>query len=260
MADISDRAYRQGLVLAFLVVFALSATEPASRSDWALENLLVLGAAVALWQVRETVPFSRIASTSIFLFLCAHEVGAHYTYPAVPYDRWFQALTGHSLQQLLGLHRNHYDRFVHTLFGLLLTVPFREVLLRTSPVRGRWSYVLPVAIVMALSAGYEICEWIAGVSVGSGLGDAFLGAQGDPWNSQEDMACAAVGAMLAASLLRWQHSRAEAGRTERGPYRGGRVPAPSRATALATYGLAGPSGERAAAARASSSVSRARSL
>ena len=156
MADISDRAYRQGLVLAFLVVFALSATEPASRSDWALENLLVLGAAVALWQVRETVPFSRIASTSIFLFLCAHEVGAHYTYPAVPYDRWFQALTGHSLQQLLGLHRNHYDRFVHTLFGLLLTVPFREVLLRTSPVRGRWSYVLPVAIVMALSAGYEI--------------------------------------------------------------------------------------------------------
>ena len=103
--------------------------------------------------------------------------------------------------QLLGLHRNHYDRFVHTLFGLLLTVPFREVLLRTSPVRGRWSYVLPVAIVMALSAGYEICEWIAGVSVGSSLGDAFLGAQGDPWDSQEDMACAAVGAMVAASLL-----------------------------------------------------------
>ena len=73
------------------------------------------------------------------------------------------------------------------------------------------------------------------------------------------MACAAVGAMLAASLLRWQHSRAEAV-TEREPYRGGRVPAPSRATALAAYGLAGPSGERAAAARASSSVSRARSL
>jgi hypothetical protein len=65
-----------------------------------------------------------------------------------------------------------------------------------------------------------------------------------------------VGAMLAASLLRWHHSRAEA----RDPYRGGRVPAPSRATALATYGLAGPSGERAAAARASSSVSRARSV
>lgn len=260
MADISDRAYRQGLALAFLVVFALSATDPTSRSDWALENLLVLGAAVALWQVRETVPFPRLASTSIFLFLCAHEIGAHYTYPAVPYDRWLQASTGHSLQELFGLRRNHYDRFVHTLFGLLLTVPFREVLLRTSPVRGRWSYVLPVAIVMALSAGYEICEWIAGVTVGGNLGDAFLGAQGDPWDSQEDMACAAVGAMVAASLLRWHHSRAEARHAARDPHRGGRVAAPSRATALAAYGLPGPPGERAPAARASSSVSRARSV
>src|SRR4051794_19359823 len=105
---------------------------------------------------------------------------------------------------------------------------------------------------VALSAGPEICEWIAGVSVGRSQGDAFPAAQGDPWDSQEDMACAAVGAMLAASLLRWHHSRAEA----RDPYRGGRAPAPSRAT----YGLAGPSGERAAAARASSSVSRARSV
>jgi Predicted membrane protein (DUF2238) len=110
--------------------------------------------------------------------------------------------------------------------------------------------VLPVAIVMALSAGYEICEWIAGASVGSSLGDAFLGAQGDPWDSQEDMACAAGGAMLAASLLRWRHSRAEA----RDPYRGG------RARGLTAYGFAGPSGESAPAARASSSVSRARSL
>jgi putative membrane protein len=136
----------------------------------------------------------------LFAFLCLHEIGAHYTYPGVPYDAWIGALTGGTLEGGLGLERNHFDRLAHFAFGLLLTQPMREVLMRTSPLRGRWTFWLAVAVSMAASAGYEIAEWWVAALFGGDLGTAFLGAQGDVWDAQKDMGLASLGAMLAMTV------------------------------------------------------------
>ncbi len=197
---LSDTAYGRRLAWAFLAVWLALGVAPVDRAHWAAENLLVAGLAVAVWATRRTVPLSKASSTMLFAFLCLHEIGAHYTYPGVPYDAWIEALTGGTLEGGLGLERNHFDRLAHLAFGLLLTQPMREVLMRTSPLRGRWTYWLAVAISMAASAGYEIAEWWVAALFGGDLGTAFLGAQGDVWDAQKDMGLASLGAMLAMTV------------------------------------------------------------
>ncbi len=142
----------------------------------------------------------------IFLFLTLHAVGAHYTYSEVPYDAWFTALTGKSLNQTLGWQRNNFDRMVHFLYGLLLTQPAREALVHATGLRGFWAYFLPMDLTMSSSATYELIEWGAAMVFGGDLGVAYVGAQGDMWDAQKDMSLAALGALLstvAAATCHW---------------------------------------------------------
>ena len=156
------------------------------------------------------LPLSRVSYTLIFLFLCLHTVGAHYTYSLVPYDAWFEALTGRTLSSLTGWERNHFDRLVHFSYGLLLAYPAREVFLRVADVRGFWGYFLPLDVVMATSMLYELIEWGAASLFGGDLGTAYLGTQGDPWDAQKDMALATLGAVLAmlvTAAINWRFQR-----------------------------------------------------
>lgn len=170
---------------------------PHDRSDWALENVLVVVLSVALAATYRRFPLSRVSYTLIFLFLCLHVIGAHYTYSFVPYDAWWQQLTGRSLNELLGWERNNFDRVVHFCYGLLLAYPVREVFLRIASVSGFWGYFLPLDLTMSTSVLYELIEWGAAELFGGDLGAAFLGTQGDVWDAQKDMALAAFGALLA---------------------------------------------------------------
>lgn len=183
-------------VLFLLLVVALGLA-PLDRKDWALENALVILIVPTLILTRKQLPLSRISYTTIFLFLCLHEVGAHYTYAKVPYDEWFKSLTGSTLNGLLSLERNHYDRLVHFSFGLLIAYPIREVFLRVADVRGVWGYYLPLDVTMATSMLFELFEWGAAELFGGDLGVAYLGTQGDVWDAQKDMAMATLGAIIA---------------------------------------------------------------
>jgi putative membrane protein len=187
------------LVLAgiFAVLWVGFAIAPLYRADWVLENALVVGFAIALTASYRWFVFSRISSTLIFLFLCLHEVGAHYTYAEVPYDAWFRALSGWSLNEAMGWQRNHFDRPAHFAYGLLLAYPIREVFLRIAPVRGFWGYFLPLDVTMSTSMIFELIEWAAALQFGGDLGMAYLGTQGDVWNAHRDMALASFGAVLA---------------------------------------------------------------
>ena len=147
-----------------------------------------------------SLPLSRISYTLIFLFLCLHAVGAHYTYSLVPYAKWIEALTGVEVGDGAGLDRNHFDRIVHFCYGLLLAYPVREIFLRVAAVRGFWGYFLPLDLTMSTSMGYELLEWGAAEFFGGDLGVAFLGTQGDPWDAQKDMALASLGALVAMSV------------------------------------------------------------
>jgi len=184
----------------FLLVWASLAIAPLDRKDWALENALVIFIVPVLVLSRKKLPLSRISYTAIFIFLCLHEVGAHYTYAKVPYDAWFSSLTGSTLNGFLGLERNHFDRLAHFSFGFLLAYPIREVFLRVADVRGVWGYYLPLDVTMATSMLFELFEWGAAELFGGDLGVAYLGTQGDVWDAHKDMALAMLGAIIAMLL------------------------------------------------------------
>ncbi len=203
---------RHGLYVAILAallggLWAVLAIAPVSRQDWALENALLVVFVAALAATWRRFPLSRVSYTVIFLFLCLHTVGAHFTYSLVPYDEWWRRLTGNSLNALLGWERNNFDRVVHFAYGLLLAYPVRELLLRVASVKGFWGYFLPLDLTMSTSAFYELIEWGAAEMFGGDLGAAFLGTQGDIWDAHKDMALAGLGALLAmlatAALNSW---------------------------------------------------------
>jgi putative membrane protein len=101
----------------------------------------------------------------------------------------------------LHTERNHYDRLVHFLFGLLLTLPLYEVFERLSRMGRLLAVTMAVQCILAASAVYEILEWIVASRVDPGLGLEFIGAQGDGWDSPKDMAIALVGSVVAAVIL-----------------------------------------------------------
>ena len=210
-----QRRYVLGLAGLFLLFWAALAIAPYDRHDWLLENMLVFGLVAALLLGHRHYSPSPSAATLIFLYLCIHQLGAHYTYAHVPYDDWWQALTGESLNRQLGWDRNQYDRLAHFSYGLLLAYPIREVLIRLGLRPGLWSLVLPVDIVLSTSAVYELIEWIGGEMLGDGLGRTFLATQHDRWDPQKDMAVAAFGALIAmlatAVIVRTRHAKAGAG-------------------------------------------------
>ena len=189
--------YLAALAAVFAIEWLVLAIEPLDRKDWALENALVVVAIAVLVLTYRRLRFSRLSYTLVFVFLCLHEIGAHYTYSEVPYDRWFAAVTGQTLNELLGLERNHFDRLVHFLYGLLLAYPIREVFLRVADVRGFWGYFLPLDLTASTSMIFELFEWVAAESVGGDLGMAYLGTQGDVWDAHKDMALASFGALVA---------------------------------------------------------------
>ena len=192
--------YAAGLAALFALLWVALAIEPNHREDWAVENALVLFFVAVLAATYRRFRLSRISYTLIFLFLCLHEIGAHYTYSEVPYDAWFEALTGRSLNALMGWERNHFDRFAHFMYGLLLAYPIRELFLRLVGVRGFWGDFLPLEFTIATSAFYELIEWGAALVFGGELGAAYLGTQGDVWDAQRDMALASLGALVAMLL------------------------------------------------------------
>ena len=203
----SRRTYLLILGGLFVAWSAFLAIRPYNRSDWALENALVVVAVILIAATYRKAPLSRVSYTLIFLFLCLHEVGAHYTYAVTPYDEWFQRWLGFSLNGLFGLQRNHFDRLAHFLFGLMLAYPVRELFIRVTDTKGFWSYFLPLVFMIALSAIYELLEWTAALVFGGDLGIAFLGTQGDEWDAHKDMALAILGAALAISLTALLNAR-----------------------------------------------------
>jgi putative membrane protein len=199
--------YPLGLAAILLVIATLTAIGPVDRGDWALENALAVGLVVVLWLTRRAFPFSNVSYTLMFVFLVMHEIGAHYTYSKVPYDAWSHALFGGTINGFFGFERNHYDRLVHFMYGFLLAYPMREVFVRVAGAKGFWGYCLPLLMTMATSCLYEIIEWCAAIVVCSDMGNAYLGTQGDEFDSQKDMALASFGAMLSLAIVFALHRR-----------------------------------------------------
>ncbi len=189
------------LLAVFLVVAVALGIAPRYRQDWLMENVLVLLALPALVLGFRRLRFSDASYAALFAFLLLHEIGAHYTYSEVPWDRWFAALAGFSLNEVLGLSRNHFDRAIHFAWGLLVTPAMVELVAARTTSPGLWRYLVPVSLMTASSTLYELFEWAAAVCFGGDLGVAYLGTQGDPWDAQKDMLLALLGSLSAVALL-----------------------------------------------------------
>ena len=197
---LTHRQYYLLLAGLFAVVWIALAIKPVYRHDWLLENVLVFAFVFGLVLSSRWFVFSRISASLIFVFLCLHEVGAHYTYAEVPYDAWSEAYLGFSIDEALGWTRNNFDRCVHFSYGLLIAYPVREIFFRVANARGFWGYFLPLDLVMSTSMIFELIEWVVAENVGGDLGMAYLGTQGDVWDAHKDMALASLGALIARSI------------------------------------------------------------
>lgn len=191
----SGRRFIRALLLWLVAIWIIAAIAPYSRRDWLLENLLVFVLAATLLLTARRFTFSNFSYGLLGLFLTLHLVGAHYTYSEVPPGFW--------LQDALDLSRNHYDRFVHFCFGLLVAPPIRELLVRAAGTRSGWSYPVATLSILGFSGFYEALEGIVAMIVSPELGAAYLGTQGDEWDAQKDTALAFAGAVV-AMLVSWR--------------------------------------------------------
>lgn len=179
----------------FVCVFVALGWAPVDRSTWLIENSLVVVGGVALLLCRRQFYWSTRSWALVLLFLCAHEVGTHYTYPEVPYPALAARLWGWDIDTAMGWDRNQYDRFVHLLYGLCTALPFRELITVKCRLKGAWASLMAWSLVLATSMLYELMEWLGSGYTGGG-NSSFVGAQNDFWDAQKDMAVAAAGSLL----------------------------------------------------------------
>ena len=197
----NDAASRLPGLLLGLVGLALlvSAIAPYDRATWWMEVAPVLILAPVLVATHRRFPLTSLLQVLIAAHALVLIVGGVWTYARVPFGFW--------LQDVLALERNPYDRIGHFMQGCVPAIAAREILLRQRVVRGRgWLFFLVSCVCLAISAVYELVEWRAAVMLGQGA-DAFLGTQGDPWDTQSDMAMALVGAVSGQILLGGWHDR-----------------------------------------------------
>ena len=193
-------AYKLTAMLAVtLGVFVWSAINPHYYLTWFLEVLPVIIGFVVLVLTFKSFPLAQLTYGLITLHAVILMVGGHYTYAQVPA---FDAL-GHTL----GWTRNNYDKLGHFAQGFVPAIIAREILLRKTALRtGKMLFFLVICVCLAISASYELLEWLVSVLSGSAADD-FLVTQGDVWDTQKDMAFAFMGAVLAQLTLARCHER-----------------------------------------------------
>lgn len=181
------------------LVLVLTGLRPFDRLTWFLEVVPIFLALPVLFFTARRFPLTPLACRLILLHAIVLMVGGHYTYARVPLGLW--------VQDAWDLARNHYDRLGHFAQGFVPAIIVREIMIRCSPLRpGGWLFFLVVCVCLAISATYEFVEWWTAV-IGGDSADAFLGAQGDVWDTQWDMFMALVGAIAAQVLLSRLHDR-----------------------------------------------------
>lgn len=187
------------LLLIAAIVLIWSGIHPHDRYTWVLETFPAMIAAVVLVATYKRFRFSTLAYVLITIHAVILMVGGKYTYAEVPLFNW--------IRDTLGTARNSYDGVGHFAQGFIPAIVAREILLRLSPLkRGGWLFYIVVSICLGISAMYELLEWGVAVMSGSSA-EAFLGTQGDPWDTQKDMALALIGAIVALIALARAHDR-----------------------------------------------------
>jgi putative membrane protein len=185
--------YPSILLILFVVVLLWSGIQPKETFTWMLEVFPAIIGTIILILTRKSFPFTPLVYTFIFIHACILCVGGHYTYAEVPAFDW--------IKEVFHQSRNNYDKVGHFAQGFVPALIIRELFIRKEVVaKNGWLGLIVVSICMAISAAYELLEWLVSVFSGE-AGDAFLGTQGYVWDTQSDMLYAMIGAITAWILL-----------------------------------------------------------
>jgi putative membrane protein len=194
----SRRHFFVSLLVIFAVVFVWSAINPRDYFVWFLEVLPAVIALPILFITYRKFPLSSLVYILILVHAIILLVGGHYTYAEVSAFNW--------LRDTFDLNRNYYDRLGHFAQGFVPAMIAREILMRKSIVKSsQWLFFMVCCICLSISAFYEMIEWWVAVVSGTNA-DAFLGTQGDVWDTQWDMFIALMGAILAQVFLKRAHN------------------------------------------------------
>jgi putative membrane protein len=192
-------AYELALLVIVTVVFIWSGISPHDRFTWILEVFPVILGLPLLILMYPRFRFTPLVSALIAVHAIILMVGGKYTYAEVPFGFW--------IQRTFGFARNHYDRIGHFAQGFVPAMVAREIFIRRSPLRAtRWLPFVVICFCLAVSALYELIEFWTALATGEAA-EAFLGTQGDPWDTQWDMMLALIGAITALALLSRVHDR-----------------------------------------------------
>jgi putative membrane protein len=185
--------YQLFLLGIFLIVWIWAAINPITREGWLNENYVVfIGVPFLIFLIRY-FKLSNLSVTFITIFMVLHVIASHYTYLKVPF--------GFYIQNILGVERNMYDRFMHLLFGALMIFPIREAFMKLSKSKGFWTYYLPFDMILACSAFFEILELCVVLFIRPEATASFMGFQNDFWDATKDMLNAFIGALVTISII-----------------------------------------------------------
>jgi putative membrane protein len=186
------------LISSFFGVLIWSFIRPYDLFTWFLEASPAIAAFLLLVITFKGFRFSNLGYILMWAHFIVLLIGAHYTYAEVPLFNW--------IRDEYGFKRNSYDGIGHFAQGFIPAIVTREILLRKSEIRGKWLPFVVICIVLAFSAFYELIEWWVSLATGS-IGDAFLGTQGDVWDTQKDMALCLIGSITSLFFLSRLHDR-----------------------------------------------------
>lgn len=180
------------LFFVYIIIWIWAAINPNYRSVWIDENILPLAFIVILIVSYRWFRFSNISYGFIFVFLVLHAIGGHYSYSEMPlFDL---------IKDNYGLARNHYDRVVHFLFGILFYIPIYEIVTRIFRVPRGWrGLFLAFFVVSALKGMFEVIEYgYVAFRNNSLTVTNYLGEQGDSLDAIKD-----IGLGMSAGLISW---------------------------------------------------------
>lgn len=181
------------LLLLFLLSSVFSFIGCKEVFTWFLECIPAFLGVLVLLLTYKKFRFSNFTYLMIFIHCIILIVGGHYTYAEVPLFDWIKTVFHQS--------RNNYDKVGHFAQGFVPALIVREIFVRKQVVNGkRWLSFIIISIALAISAFYELIEWFVSINTGES-GDAFLGTQGDIWDTQSDMLTALIGAILAVLIF-----------------------------------------------------------
>ena len=186
----NKKNYPKILLFLFLVFWVFIAISPWYREAWVAENILTVFFVGLLIFTYNKFRFSNLSYTLFFTILFLHTIGSYYTYTEMPlFDL---------LRDSFGLARNHYDRVVHFLFGILFFIPTYEFISKKFRVKGFWGLFLSFLIIIALKGTYEVFEYLYVILTKSEIiGQHYLGMQDDEWDTQKDIALGMLGSAMA---------------------------------------------------------------